>query len=40
MKDKMSWGKAGETSQKGKRETKKKGKRTTVLVLPALCLEP
>lgn len=31
----MNWarqGKAGETSQKGKREKKKKGKRTTVLV--------
>lgn len=34
-KDEMNWarqGKAGETSQKGKKEKRKKGKRTTVLV--------
>lgn len=45
MRDEMNWarqGKAGEKSQKGKRETKKKGnKRTTVLVTSGtLCLEP
>lgn len=39
----MNWarqGKAGEKSQKGKRETKKKVTRGQLFSLPTFCLEP